>query len=147
MPRAKILTVAAAQYCAGYLAVMAIWAVATSDYFRASVLIVVALVSLIPFLLGLARTTSVAPPDLVRTVVLGALIALGFVALPYLIHEIWPNAPKLSRQEFYGNMLGLLFLILGPLAAGWFLSTGVAHSNSAAHPDAREASRAGGHER
>lgn len=138
MPRAKLLAVSGVQYCVGYSAAVAIWAVATSNYFRASFLFGFGLVSLVPFLLGLARTTSANPPGWVHTAVAGATVALVFIVFPYLLHQIWPNPPDLSPEDFYTRISLLLLLVAGPLAAGWVLSRRVAHSNRLLHPDSRD---------
>ena len=127
MQKAKFLGVLAVWYCVGFWVVTAAWGIVSSDYFRVFVLFLVALVSLIPFLIGLAGATPGDRSVAVLTAALGGMIAIGFIVFPYVIRAIWPDPSDLSREDFYGRTLGLLFLVVGPLVAGWFLSKKLAN--------------------
>jgi hypothetical protein len=137
--KARFLSILAVWYCAGFWVVTAAWGVVSSNHFRVLVLFVAALVSLIPFLIGLAGVKPVDRSVAVLTAALGGIIALGFIVFPYLVNEIWPKPSKLSKEEFYISILGLLFLVVGPLFAGWFLSKKLAHSNGLPHANSRDA--------
>ena len=120
--KGKFLAISALWYCVGFWAVLVVWALMESDSFRPLILIVFGLVTSIPFLCGLANCKHPERVSSRSIAVLGAIICLCFIVLPFFLDMIWPAPQKLSPQEFHRNFTTLALLIVAPFLAGWILA-------------------------